>query len=426
MPKNINIFQNKDVKDFYVIKRAKNTIKNEGLQFEIRLYEHVLNYISLPHILKGQQYKNMLKLQYTCGKTLYECMEESDGTYMLQHPDVLFQIIWTLCSFEKLGITHHDMHFRNILIEKRPYYSYYEYTTNNSIYRGWSNIHIYIIDFDHGTKIKTTFNTVHICNNALQYWVDVGAYNDNPIAGFDWFTFLFFLSTYIDIYPTYISYFNLPDIVEHIPNIHSFPYPGRPVQKSGICLSYINKLIGSPFDIIKSWDIKQSNIHKRYHALPLPPIPVFIYNQTIPTWYTDEVYNHYNIKKKYISPQKYHLCILFLWCGIFSTYPSAYIQHMTSCAWILYSKLPHILFLCHPFTRTCIKFNKYENRILHKRVQWDLHTITQIDNISYTYTPASHNWYPCMVDEVVTSLNLHWRNLVMPIHIASVSHHTQL
>ena len=424
-------------KPSYVVKYAYEEVKQLGLQFEIQLYHEVLKPLKLPHILRILPFcKNELKLTYTDGMSLYDNMKRTNGYYMLTYPDVFFQIIWTLNTFQQLGIIHHDLHFRNIIIEERPYYSYYEYTLDdNYIFRGWSKTHVYIIDFDHGTKTQTRRNATTIYNKALDHWVDTGAYNKNPIVNYDWFTFIFYLHSYNSVYNIYVETYKL----KHIPAFPPLLFPGRPISKDGTVLYNILCSLELPLIVLRKWSNITDNTYNISirTALPLPPFPIFIYNQHIPTWCTTETRTH---------SQKHHpqvvncadttselFSVFFRWCGVFLHYPY-YIKQNTGLAynkhaWLLYlthgeiCPNEHIIYICQPYKRICIEITKHK-------------TINNID--SYRHVPCLfdccgvykkktttiwHTWYPCLLYHIMCTMNLKWEHLYMTPYLVSMANH---
>jgi hypothetical protein len=439
MQNNISLYNNHDNIP-YIVKCAHDNIKAMGLCFEIRLYDEVFNVLNLGHVLKTcynmnkNDKENKLYLEHTNGTTLFENMKKTDGKYLLNNPNVFFQIVWMLHIFQQAGIFHHDLHFRNIIVEERTYYSFYKYILDDDrMFQGWSNTHVYIIDFDHGTKVYTDCNKTIIKNEALTYWTDVGARNTKPLTGFDWFTFLYYLSTYNTIYEQYVQMFSIPDI-QIFPEIKYLLFPGRPLTKYGICF-HILQYIKQPITCLNTWrvhkktDILNSNIKQQYH-IPLPPFPVFVYNQHLPQWcYQELIKNKHHTCYSYEYNNKQFI-LLFRWCGVFSTFPQ-YLHYRRKEYWLLFLTYKNIkfhkdiIYICKPYMCEC-----YE---IHRRIKNKYTYITTTKKKCLFEcafkTPVNvpitrwHTWYPCMLSNEIYKMGLKWEYLIMPIHITSSSSH---
>ena len=383
----IYVMYNNNNQPTHIIKSPKNAVKRLALAFEKRLYEHVFSVSNMPHVPEYVNSHNKLTLRYIMGETLYTHMENTKGYYMLQHPDVFFQIVWSLCVFQIMGIMHHDLHFNNIIINERPNFKYYEYTIGEDcVFRGWSNIHVFIIDFDHGTKYSTPQNTTHITNHALKYWVDVGARNKNVIVGYDWFTFLYYLNTYPTAYPKYRKKYNIPD-VRPLPIL---TYPGRPITLTNEICRHVLHRIGSPLCILKQWRfLPYPNIHMM-SGLPLPP-------------YT---YTH---NRKTLS--------------LFQTCPYNIPTKLSEYIWLIHIQHPAFdisdkhIYVCQPLYNCCFRIEK--NSVEYDTVPCVYATVRADINI----TEAQNNkWAASDIQSVINVLNLSWSHFLIPSHLLYAYH----
>jgi hypothetical protein len=436
------------------LKRPYNYTKRLSIRFEIKLYVYVLNNLNLPHVLYAKPSSTYdLALTYSTGTTLYECMQKSGGEFMIQYPNTMFQIIWTLFILKRAGIVHHDLHYRNIMIERRHYYSYYEYMlTESCVFRGWSNIHVYIIDFDYATKITTPTNTYKLHNTALDCngW-RIGLYNSTPVDNVDWFTFLFYLSTY-STYPQYIDIFQLPDI-RPLLNKYTFVYPGRPMTTSGYCIHSISKYIGTPLCILLKWSLRNnvpSTTINNHNIVPIPKYTMNIYNQTVCKHHILNMKTHchtHHLLTGYCVPyykgdgekglflddhkqQSVSFGLLFVWCGVFRTYPKYIHCKNTSYfknVWILYTQYPSItehpdlIYICCPHKRCCIQLHRNVENTLQLTFKKCLYTYDVNITHDRQQTTASHTWCACMLDDKIKNIGLKWEHLIMPIHNASLA-----
>jgi hypothetical protein len=78
---------------------------------------------------------------------------------------VLFQIMYTLACFWKVGLQHNDLHFGNIMIEEGDYTLSYEVNTQ-TYFTFRTKFMVKIFDFDLATKFPTLYDDTFIRNPA--------------------------------------------------------------------------------------------------------------------------------------------------------------------------------------------------------------------------------------------------------------------
>jgi hypothetical protein len=105
--------------------------------------------------------------------------------------DILFQLAYTLVVFEKFGLMHHDLHVRNVFVEKLPIPLHYSVDIlDRKIVRNVKYF-VQIYDFDRSTKVQTIYDDVVLHNTLLdsnfcEQYGECNEFHENV----DWFTIL--------------------------------------------------------------------------------------------------------------------------------------------------------------------------------------------------------------------------------------------
>ncbi len=103
------------------------------------------------------------------GTTLFDFITRasSDPVYGKELTALLFQLFYTLKVFSELGLSHNDLHSRNVFVVPATSPSRYYQIGTNEIYHVPSVFEIRIFDFDRGSKSVTEYDSHHIENFGL-------------------------------------------------------------------------------------------------------------------------------------------------------------------------------------------------------------------------------------------------------------------
>lgn len=138
---------------------------------ESQIYEHVLTNLRkhTPHIPKWYStLSTSFDLASTCIDTDDEwiaewdtknatalIIEDVEGKQLYQNiqddPHILFQILYTLACFDRVGLRHSDLHQNNVLITDKGKEEMYSYEVCGRIVSFKSQYHVTIIDYDLST-----------------------------------------------------------------------------------------------------------------------------------------------------------------------------------------------------------------------------------------------------------------------------------
>ncbi len=84
--------------------------------------------------------------------------------------NILFQVLWTLAVFHKVGFEQHDMHFDNILVTKHPEPVSFRYKLDDGNYfRVVTSHSVRIFDFDQSNKWGTDLDGLEVRNPLMCY-----------------------------------------------------------------------------------------------------------------------------------------------------------------------------------------------------------------------------------------------------------------
>jgi len=178
---------------------------------EANIYKHVFSaYPDIPGVLKcyGVNFKKnnmeIILQKMDPYKTLYEFCGELIGTED-EMKSVIFQVIYTLYCFEKIGLTHNDLHVGNIFYEKveTPYNASYV-LPDNTIISVPIKFKTYIYDFDRSTiEFKGVEPNIDLDYSDLCSREDAKSCIFPPSTAFDLYRFIFIL--YLGFEKDYIS-----------------------------------------------------------------------------------------------------------------------------------------------------------------------------------------------------------------------------
>lgn len=114
------------------------------------------------------------------GSSLFEFLSEiqqqsnpCSWKYCLQ--PIIFQLVWTLACYRRVGIAHNDLHLGNIWIDTYPKPRTFIYTMSENVrgeqkHRTWviKGRHVLkLFDFDRGSKRATSVDSTQLRNNKL-------------------------------------------------------------------------------------------------------------------------------------------------------------------------------------------------------------------------------------------------------------------
>lgn len=124
-------------------------------------------------------------------KMLYEILKQKLS--LKDKLRIVFQIMWTLECFIKIGFQHNDLHFGNILISTLKTPETFTYKYKDTFFQIKTKYVVKIFDFDRSTKRPTKFNKTKIDNRVLvngSYCYDFGQCNEITNNKFDLFMVL--------------------------------------------------------------------------------------------------------------------------------------------------------------------------------------------------------------------------------------------
>ena len=191
-----------------------------------------------------------LVLEKTEGLTLSTWLRTNTSLDGL--PIILFQIIYTLGCFDKIGLMHNDLHMGNIFIDRMPKVYSVAYVVNNTAYKLTTDFHSKVYDFDRAEKFSTPYSTNSTRNTVLDLFdscTNLGqCHKFTP--GYDLVKFLSSMRTHIrpsslakfyNMLPPNIKLKNL--IEEYGLNQNTYNFPCKQVQ-GGPCV--LEDLSGLP------------------------------------------------------------------------------------------------------------------------------------------------------------------------------------